>query len=305
MAIPAPSVTVEAVSHVIGERWGAWDLEPVLLVPAALLIAVYVHGLDRWRERSRPHSAWRTASFISGVLIVLLALLSPLHWLADHHFTFHMVQHELLMMVAAPLILLGAPTTPILRGIPRGVRRAVLEPVFNASVVRTGFRWLTHPVTAFVAYTVTLYSWHFFPGWYAATVTNGYIHDVQHLTFLGSAMLVWWNVIDPRPLHAPLPYPMRMAFLFAVATPKAFMGAFITYSSRVLYEDAYGGVPPVFDMSLATDQVVGGMIMWVPSLMMYLIAIGIVFFVWTQKSEASQREADARRDALATAEAGD
>ena len=305
MAIDAPSVAIEAASHVIGERWGAWDLEPVLIVPAVALVAVYVHGLDRWRERSRPHAWWRTASFVSGVAIVLLALLSPLHWLSDHHFTFHMVQHELLMMLAAPLILLGAPTTPLLRGIPRGLRRAVVEPFVNAHAVRVGFGWLTHPVTAFVTYTVVLYAWHFVPGWYAATITNGYIHDLQHLTFLGSAMLVWWNVIDPRPLHARLPYPLRMVFLFAVATPKAFMGAFITLSPRAIYADAYGGVPPVFDMSLASDQVVGGMIMWVPSLMMYLLAIGVVFFVWTQKSEASQRATEARQDAIAAAEAGD
>ena len=296
MSIPVVAAEAGAALHGEAEGWAAWTFDPLLVVPAVLVLFVYLRGLDRWEERSRTHPWWRTVSFIGGVAIVLLALESPLHWLSEHHFTFHMVQHEVLMMLAAPLILLGAPTTPLLRGVPRGVRRAVLEPVVNAPAVRWVFRTLTHPATAIVVYVLVLYSWHFLPGWYAATLTRTLVHDVQHMSFLVAASLVWWNVIDPAPLHSRMPYGVRMLFLFVLSTPKAFMGAFIAFSPETFYEDAYGSIEPILDISLATDQLIGGMIMWVPSQMMYLLSMAAVFFVWMHHAEVAQRASEALAD---------
>lgn len=290
MTAAAPALARGQLLHLgTGHGWSAWTGDLLLVVPAFLLLFLYLRGLDRWTDRSRPHTAAHTASFVTGVAVILGALLSPLDAWSEHHFAFHMIQHELLMMVAAPLLLLGAPTTPLLRGLPRGLRRAVLEPAFNAGPVRRAFSVLTHPVTAALVYIVILWSWHFIPGWYAAALHHRPLHDAQHLSFLAAALLVWWNVIDPWPLHARLNYPQRMLFLFGISTPKAFMGAFIAFADTLLYQDAYGTATRIFALSAADDQLIGGIIMWVPSQMMYLLTMAAVFFVWMQKSEEEQR----------------
>jgi cytochrome c oxidase assembly factor CtaG len=268
------------------------------MLPAALAVLLYARGLDRWVERTRPHPAWRSASFFGGVLLGVLAVQTPLDALAEHHFTFHMIQHELLMMVAVPMILLGAPTTPMLLGLPGPLRKSVVAPIARTGLARALYRGLTHPVFALVASTAIVLLWHMMPSWYTEAIRNGRLHEFQHITFVLSGLLAWWPAIDPRPLHARLSYPARMAYLLALSTPRAFIAAFIAFADEPLYIDWYGAVEPVFNITLAQDQVLGGLLMWLPSQLIYLGAMGATFFKWHAASEAGARGAPTGEHAL-------
>jgi cytochrome c oxidase assembly factor CtaG len=262
-----------------------------VMLPAAVAVLLYARGLDRWTERTRPHPMWRSLSFFGGVLLIVLAVQTPLDALAEHHFAFHMIQHELLMMVAVPMLLLGAPTTPMLLGLPGPIRKSVVAPLARHAVVRELYRLLTHPVFALVASTAIVVVWHLVPGWYVEALRNGRLHEFEHATFVASGLLAWWPVIDPRPLHARLNYPARMAFLLALSTPRAFIAAFIAFSEEPLFIDWYGTVSPVFNITLAQDQLLGGLLMWLPSQLLYLAAMAATFFTWHAASEAGTRGA--------------
>ena len=274
--------------------WERWNADPELLIPVALLTALYLRGVWVWRDRSRQHARWRTASYLAGMAILVAAIESPLDALAEHHFSMHMIQHELLMMFVAPLILLGAPTTPVLRGLPRGVRRRLVRPLASSAAVYGAYRLVTHPLVALVVFTAILWAWHLAPGWYDAAIEHGLVHQLQHLSFTLGAVLLWWNVIDPKPLRSPLGYVTRMGFLVVASTPKSFLGALIVFAEEPLY-DFYGEVEPILALTPIEDQELGGTLMWVPSQMMFLIAVGLVFAVWAHKSEQRQRAEDAAR----------
>lgn len=275
---------VVAPAHVAheGNVWTSWNVDPQLLLPLALAAVWYARGLSRWPERSRPHPRWRTASFYLGLLVLTLALESPLDAAAERHLMFHMVQHELLVLFVPPLILLGAPTTPLLRGLPRGLRLGVVRPLVRRHAVRLGWRALTHPVFAGGAFTATLWLWHLAPGWYEAALNDPWLHELQHVSFATVALLVWWNIIDPAPLRARLDYMPRILFLLAVGLPKNLLGAFLTLAADPFYEIYEGH--QIIDITLVTDQQIAGLLMWAPSQMLLLGVAAIIFAVWYDKS---------------------
>lgn len=275
--------------HAGQQWWERWNFDPEILIPVALMTALYLRGLYVWRERSRPHPRWRTACYLLGVALLVATIETPIDALAEHHFFMHMIQHDLLMMYAAPLILLGAPTTPMLRGMPRWLRLGVVRRLARRSTVRRAYRLLTHPLAAVGLLTVMLWAWHLAPGWYDAALRQQLVHDLQHLSYMLLGVLFWWNVIDPAPLRARMAYPLRMVYLLVAGTPKHLLAALITFASAPLY-GAYAEVEPIVALGLLDDQVTGGLIMWVPSQMMHLSAIAVVFFVWANKSEREERE---------------
>ncbi|MCY4639563.1 MAG: cytochrome c oxidase assembly protein [Chloroflexi bacterium] len=273
------------VNHT-GDLWGAWNVDPQLLVPLALAAVWYARGLSRWPERSREHPRWRSALFYAGLLVLLLAIESPLDAAAEHHLTFHMVQHELLVLIAPSLILLGAPTTPLLRGLPRELRLGVVGGLARRRAVRRGGRLLTHPLLAGGLFTAVLWLWHLAPGWYEAALTSEWIHELQHASFVAVGFLVWWNLVDPAPLRARLGYLPRILFLLAIGVPKHILGALLTFASDPFY-DYYEG-RQLLDISLATDQQIGGLIMWAPSQLLMLGVAAVIFAVWYGKSGQGQ-----------------
>ena len=280
-----------------GSLWASWSVDPEVLIPVGLAALIYLIGLTRWTDRHRAHQWWRTTCYLGGLATLVLAVESPLDLLGERHFMFHMVQHELLLMMAAPLILLGAPTTPMLRGMPRWLRLGVVRPLAGRRAVRRLYRLVTHPLLAVGLLTMMLWAWHLAPGWYDAALRHDIVHDLQHGSYAVAGVLFWWNVIDPAPLRARMAYPLRMAYLLIGGTPKHFLAALITFSSEPLY-GAYAEVEPIVALGLLEDQAIGGLIMWAPSQMMHLVAAAAVFFVWAHASEQEDRErqqADLRR----------
>jgi cytochrome c oxidase assembly factor CtaG len=296
-----PSFPVVPHDEIEGIWWQAWNLDIQYLVPLALMAFFYLRGLSRWTERSREHSHWRTASYLGGLALLALIYESPLDRLGEHHFSMHMIQHSIAMMIVPPLIYLGAPTVPVLRGLPRGFRRHVVEPAINHPVTRAVWNFLTFPVVTIVIFTLTQWMWHLMPGWYDSALNDDRIHDLQHITFLAVAMLFWWNMVDPKPRRSRIPIGFRILYLYGAMVPKHFLAAMITFADTVFYP-TYERVHLFLPGTPLEDQQMAGLLLWVPfGEMINLTVAAIIFMIWWRQSDVQQREEEAQRDAEAEA----
>jgi cytochrome c oxidase assembly factor CtaG len=265
-------------------RWRA-EVGAVLLGLGAL----YAVGWTRLR-RSHPAlaPAWRLTAYLGGLATVAISLLSALHALAERSFTAHMVQHQLLLMVAAPALLLGNPFPYTVWGLPAAVRRALQGFLVEGSPVRRALRALTWPPVAGLLYASTLWVWHWPPAWEAA-LRSWWIHDLEHLTFFGTAALFWWPLINPAPRargrRGGLYYGVRIAYLVVATAQNTLLGAILSLTERVLYPSYALGAERL-GMSPLEDQALGGGIMWSGG-HMYLVAILVL--VWQALDSGASR----------------
>lgn len=204
-----------------------------------------------------------------------------------------MVQHMLLMIVAAPLLHLGAPIRPLLRGMPRSWRVAVVRPIARSAAARAAVHRLRHPLVAGALYVGGLYAWHV-PALYDAALADAGVHVAEHLWFLVTALLFWSVVIDPEPFRATLPYPARIPYLLlAGAAQNTILGGLLAFSTRLLYT-AYVGRPERYGFDAVVDQRVGGAVMWVPGDLIFLAAASGAFFLWLAQEERLQLRREGR-----------
>ncbi|MDA0270223.1 MAG: cytochrome c oxidase assembly protein [Chloroflexi bacterium] len=279
-----------------GPWWLAWNFDPIVVIPVALAAFYYARGLHRWDERSRLHSRWRVTSYYTGLVVLLLSVQSPLDRLGEHHFSMHMVQHNVVMMLVPPLILLGAPTTPMLRGLPRWVRKRIVTPTLRSSVGRGAWRVLTFPIVALGMFTLLQWLWHLMPGWYDAALNNNALHLFQHFSFFAISMIFWWNIIDPKPLRSRIPLGFRILYFYGAMIPKHILAAMITFSPEPLYE-TYTRVHLFLPWDALQDQEIAGLLMWVPfGEAINLTVAAILFRVWWRQSERQTIEDERRRD---------
>ena len=244
----------------LGPFWTAWSLDLTALVGIPIAALLYARGLRSLGSRRRYHATWRPWSFYAGLAVIAAALLSPLDHFSEELFSIHMTQHVLLMMVGAPLVLLGAPMIPILRGIPRRTRRSVVIPVAKSLPVRAVLRTLTRPLVAWPAYVGVLLLWHV-PPFFEAALENEAVHLFEHLTFASAAYLFWWNIVDPLPLRPNLSYLARVPYIFVTVVPSFLLGAFLTFSDAAWF-DPYELTAPLHGFTTIEDQQLGGVIMW-------------------------------------------
>ena len=257
----------------------------VTSIAAALAALLYVLGVRRMR---RPWPVWRTALFLAGLAALLAALGQPIDMLATQLFSVHMVQHMLLTVAAAPLLLLGAPIRPLLRGLPRIVRTGVVRPLARARPIRSLLHALRHPLIAGALYVGGLYAWHL-PALYDAALADDRIHVAEHAWFFVSALLFWSVVIDPAPFRGTLGYAARLPYLLvAGAAQNTVLGGLLSFSTRLLYS-AYARTPDRFGLDPVTDQRIGGAVMWVTGDLVFLAAASIAFFLWLAEEEEMQR----------------
>jgi len=274
------------------DLWPAWSLEPGVLLGLAVSAATYGLGLRRlWRARPGAPAGWRAVAFAAGLATVALALASPLDALSRVRFAAHMAQHMLLIMVAAPLLVLGAPGLPIMVALPPAWRRR-LGRLRRHPAMAAGRRLLLRPMVAWALHVGALWAWHL-PAPYQAALASDVVHAAEHASFLGTAGLFWWVVLsrDGRRGLAP---GFAVLYLFAAALQGSALGALLTLAPAPLYplqaaESASWGLPPLADQQLA------GLIMWVPADLVYLGAAGAVFLRWLASLErASPRDAPAQ-----------
>jgi putative membrane protein len=269
-----------------------FEIHVSVLIGTAYLAAVYLFAVGAAREKygwwPEPPSMWRKASYLGAVGIIFFALNGPLHTLSDEYlFSAHMVQHMLLMMVMPPFLILGVP--------PWLIRKAMERPVVARSA-----RILTHPVVAYLAYNVTFIGWHV-PQMYNWALVNHDLHILQHLMFMGVAVMMWWPVVNPVPELERIPTgPLLMMYVFAFGIPSTILSAFITLSDTVFYP-WYALAPRVTSLSPLEDQRLGGLIMWIPGMLIFWVGITAVFFRWTKDEYGSwgRGTGDATGDAKA------
>jgi putative membrane protein len=267
------------------EPWTAWNRNPLPTVLVLLAAYVYLNGLSNWERPSHPVNTWQKASFLFGLFLVFFALQSPLDALSDHLLSFHQMQHFILRMVAPMFILLGAPLTPMLRGLPPWARQGIIRPLARNYYVRQVYGLLTNPIFTVGFFLGSLYLWQF-PGAFNLALRNDEVHALMHLTMSVSGFLFWWVIIDPPPHRSRLHYGLRVLYLGLIVLPNTLLGAAITFREEVIYL-AYQDVPrPWEGLSSITDQRLGGLMLWVPGDMMSVLSAGIVMMMWYQREMA-------------------
>src|ERR1700759_3142902 len=169
----------------------SWSVPMAPLISLSIALVLYLRGWMAARvKRGRELPAWRAASFVAGLVMLWMALASPIDAMDDYLLTAHMIQHFILMSIAPPLIVLGAPLVPMLRGLPRFVVRG-LTPAFQARWLRSLARIVTHPAFAWVAMNLAYVGWHL-PAMFELTFRSEWIHDFEHACFFSTSLLFWW-----------------------------------------------------------------------------------------------------------------
>lgn len=248
----------------------SWSLDLALVAPLVIMALLYLRGAARWRGAS----AGRIACYLGGLGAIALALGSPVEAFAPLMLSAHMVQHMLLTMVAAPLILLGEPFVPLLRGLPRWLRQGWVAPLISTPSVRRAGRWLVHPVVAWCAFNIVFVSWHV-PVLYELALRDPAWHRVEHLSLLGGAILLWWPVVQPRPSRALWPRWAMVPYLLAADIVNTIVSATFAFAPRPIYA-TYEATAPALGIDALRDQAAAGALMWVPGSVAYLVPAAVI-----------------------------
>ena len=262
--------------------WDASPLELLLPLLVALWYAVGVCALWRTAGVGRGVSCAQAFAFGTGIVTLITALASPLDAMADLLFSAHMVQHLLLILVAAPLLILGAPALPALWALPRARRRALGGWWRRAAELRSVVHALTAPGSAFVLHLAALWFWHM-PAPYQAALRSPDVHAIEHLSFLGTALLFWWAVAPslgrPRASEG-------AGILIVVGTllHSGALGALLMFS-RTPWYPAHEAGARAWGMTTLEDQQLAGLIMWIPASLVYVAAAASLFLRWMRRDE--------------------
>jgi cytochrome c oxidase assembly factor CtaG len=259
-----------------------WNWQPTIILGAAAAIYLYLYAVGPLRVKYRlgpPVKTSKVVAYILGVNLIFLSLFSALDKLGDTYlFSAHMIQHLILTIVGPPLIILGLPDW-------------LVQPLLRKRLVLRLGRFLTHPGVAFTLYNANLFLWHA-PPLYDATLYNEMLHIFEHVTFIGLGLLYWWPVFSPLKEGWPhLSIGGQILYIFLGGMPTVLLGAGLTFASP-LYAP-YINAPRVWGISPMTDQQLGGLIMWVPANLAYIVVVGVLFIRWMQAQEIRQREEDA------------
>jgi putative membrane protein len=269
--------------------WALWSLDPIGIAGPLFFGYLYFNGLRKWPNGSHPVRLWQRISFVVGQASLFGALVSPVDGLSDRYFFMHQLQHLLLRVVAPVLILLGAPLTPVLRGLPEGSLALFVRPIAGNPRLRALYARLTHPLLTLGLFIGTLWVWQAQP-LHNLAVRNTGVHLLMHFTMFATALLYWWLVIDPAPHRSRVHYGVRVLYVAITIVPNTVLGALIVFSSVELYE-AYGELARVWPMESLNDQLIGGLILWLPMEMMSVVIAGIVFIMWFRQEDDRSRDA--------------
>jgi putative membrane protein len=257
-----------------------WNLDPVLVVPLALALLIYAVGWVRLAKRASAPP--RPALFLSGWTVLTLSLVSPLHEAGEQSFTMHMIEHELIMLVATLLLAASGAGGTLAWGLPRPLRQALGGSW--KSPLASLWKRLTEPVTATLVQAVMMWSWHA-PALFDRALDSSGWHIFQHSCFFLSSLLFWWAMLHPRRRSGG--YGVSAACLFVTSLIGGALGALMSFSASPWYAEyaAMGmtgiGLDPIDDQRLA------GLIMWIPGGLVHGIAALAMFYKWLKASEAA------------------
>jgi cytochrome c oxidase assembly factor CtaG/polyferredoxin len=250
----------------------SWPFDPWTLLALGLTGVIYLRG---WRALSRRDSRrWHSGqpiAFLGGLAALFLALASPIEAFASLLLQVHMAQHLLLMMVAPPLLWLGAPMLPLLRGLPQPIRTYWVVPVVRSPILRRLFEKLTHPVAALVLFVGATWLWHA-PAVYDLALRWGTWHYFQHGCFLFTALLFWYGVLRPHPGRPAWSPWLLVPCLLLADVQNTVLSALLTFADKVWYP-YYTEVPRLGNLSALEDQAAAGLLMWVPGSVAFLLPL--------------------------------
>jgi putative membrane protein len=255
-----------------------WSFEPMITFPLALLLVIYMAGA--LRRGNLKALSWRHTSFLIGWLTLAFALVSPIHELGEQLFSAHMLQHEIMILVSAPLISASHPAATCLWAFSSG-RRTSVGGLMHAVEKMGWIRFLTRPLTAWLLEAVALWTWHI-PALYQATLSSDWIHAAQHLSFFLTAVLFWSALYGVG--RSVMSYGAGTLYTFGTAVHCSALGALLTFST-VLWYPVYATTTRQWGLTPLQDQQLGGVIMWVPSGVAFIV-IGLALFAkWLAESD--------------------
>lgn len=256
--------------------WGAWNLDPLVLLLLAVAVSAYVRG---WRPAS--DTPGRRAAFAGSVAAIAVALVSPLDAMAATLVSAHMVQHVLLILVAAPLLAVSAPGAALLRGAPAGVRDGARIVRRAAGLDASRVQLLRTPMARWVLLVVTLWAWHASVV-YGAAVENEAIHVVEHAMFLGTAFLFWSVVLGPARVR--VSPGLGLLGVFTLGLQAILLSALITFAREPWYSE-YLFPPDGWGLDPLTDQQLAGMLMWFPGAIVHTGIALYLLVTWLNPAE--------------------
>jgi putative membrane protein len=254
---------------------GSWRFSLTLTLATALAAFFYLRGWRHFRSDSiNVIPARRAASFLFGLLLIWLALDSPLAALDHELLTVHMAKHLLLMTFAPPLILLAAPIMAFSRGLPRQFVQSVLRPLFQWPPLRRVRHSLAQPAFCWLASTAALVGWHI-PAVFTLALHSEAWHLFEHSSFLATGFLFWWPVVQPWPSVPSWSRWSILLYLFLATLPCDVLSGFLVFSERVAYP-VYRSMPRRFGLSVLADQELAGALMWTCVTVVYLVPAAIL-----------------------------
>jgi putative membrane protein len=272
-----------------GNTGSGWTFDVSITLPLLFFGLVYVTGVGRlWRRAGwgRGASSVQVACFAGGWLALGGALVSPLHALSERLFSAHMIEHEVLMAVAAPLLVISRPGGTLLWGLPKAWRRAIGRGLRGGWVRRT-WHAIREPFTATVLHGLAIWVWHA-PGLFEAALAHLWVHWLQHFSFLGSALLFWWALTQGRARADR--YGAAVIHLFATSMHTALLGALLLISHR-LWFPLQGTDALLWGLTPLEDQQMAGLIMWIPAGTVYAGAALVMAGLWvTSRSRQIRHE---------------
>jgi putative membrane protein len=263
-------------STTIADLFTRWDIPWIVTCSLAVTALIYVRGWARIR-RTRPgqFGVGRMAAFVGGIVALFVAVASPLDTFSESLLFMHMAQHYVLMSVAPPLIVQGAPLVPMLRGLPRWMIRRLLRPFFATRVFLAVGRFLTRPRVAWLAMNAAYIGWHI-PRAYEFALSSENWHNFEHACFFFANLMFWWPIIRPWPSRSLQSRWALIPYLLLADIVNTGVSAFLCFAGRLLYP-SYGEIPRPFGLSALNDQIAAGAFMWVCGSLIYLIpAVAIV-----------------------------
>jgi putative membrane protein len=281
------------VSPAPRDLWTAWSADPAVLLGLVLAAALYARGLRRYWQRvgsGRGIARWQAVAYTAGLGAVAVALVSPLDALSTALFAAHMAQHLVLVQVAAPLLVLGAPLVPGLWAFGPATRRAIGRWWRHAPGPRAVWRVVSQPLVVWVLFAGVLWGWHL-PALYQAALVSAPIHAAEHASLLGAALLLWWTVLHPG-RSGRLGYGAGVLYLFATGLHSGLLGAFLTFAPVPWYP-SYAPTVAAWGLSPRDDQQLAGLLMWVPGGLLFVLAACGLLVAWLQATERAVRRREA------------
>lgn len=267
----------------LGELLRSWTWDPLVIGVLVISASLYWRGVGRlWRAAGRGHGIrrWEAACYAAGITSLALALISPLDALSDRLFSAHMGQHEILMLIGAPLLVLGRPFIGYLWALPPRTRESVGHWARRPQVAKS-WRFLTGPFVTLVTHGIVVWLWHI-PALFEAALASEAVHAVQHLSFFLTSALFFWALVHGR--YGKAGYGVAVLYVFATAMHTSILGALLSVGGRVVYatheqRTIAWGIDPLDDQRLA------GLIMWIPAGVIFTVIGLALFAAWLGEAE--------------------